>query len=306
MSESHPKSAEGASLWQSFREFLNLRAPTTLRESIEEVIEDYQELTEEPGDLDSAERTMLRNMLDLSEGKAGDIAVPRADISAIEEKTPFLEVMDRFVEAGHSRLPVYREKLDEVVGMLHVKDVYAVLAQRFREGGGADTLPADSSTLARKVLYVPPSMPLTTLLADMRRLRTHMAIVVDEYGGTDGLVTIEDIVEEIVGEIEDEHDKEETALLLARADGQYEADARMELEDLEEELGISFADPELGDEVDTLAGLCVMLADHVPEVGECFLHRNGWKLEVLASNGRRVERLLLVPPTHENVESIDI
>lgn len=302
MSEPHSRGTEGASLWQAFREFLSLRAPTTLRESIEEVIDDYQALEEEPGDLDSAERAMLRNMLDLSEGKAGDIAVPRADISAIEEKTPFMEVMDRFVEAGHSRLPVYRDKLDEVIGMLHVKDVYAVLAERFHKGGGADTLPADSSSLIRKVLYVPPSMPLTTLLADMRRLRTHMAILVDEYGGTDGLVTIEDIVEEIVGEIEDEHDKEEEAQLIRLPDGKFEADARLHLEDLEEELRASFADPELGDEVDTLGGLCVMLAGHVPEEGECFRHLNGWELKILASNSRRVDRLLLVPPQEEASE----
>lgn len=290
---------DNPSLWRSLRDLLNLRGHTTLRESIEEAIDDYRGLKEEPGDLDATERGMLRNMLYLSEGRAGDVAVPRADISAIDVATPFADVVDRFTAAGHSRLPVYRERLDEVVGMLHVKDVYAVLARRFRQctaAEGPDDSPTDVAALMRKVIYVPPSMPLTRLLAEMRQLRTHMAIVVDEFGGTDGLVTIEDIVEEIFGEIEDEHDAHEKSLLVARPDGRYDADARLQLDELEETLGEGFGSLDPGDDVHTLGGLCVLLADHVPKSGESFLHPNGWKIEVLSSDGRSVRRLRLTPP----------
>ncbi len=239
---------------------------------------------------------MLRNMLHLSEQKVGNIAVPRSDIIAIEEGCDFKTMVARFREAGHSRLPLYRKSLDEVVGMLHVKDAYAVIADQFGSAPGEDTPLPTPAELMRPVLFVPPSMPVVQLLTDMRRTRTHMAIVVDEYGGTDGLVTIEDIVEEIVGDIEDEHDDEEVSLLQRREDGSYEADARLDLDDLAEVLGLSFIDNELGDEVDTLGGLAVLLAGCVPEMGEKLLHRNGWVIEIAASDGRRVEKLLLRPP----------
>jgi CBS domain containing-hemolysin-like protein len=299
MSDPSPRSADGASLWSVVREFLHLKGPNTLRESLEEAIDEHSDEGADPDDLDQHERTMLRNMLHLSERKVGDIAVPRSDIIAIDESCDFAAMVARFREAGHSRLPLYRRSLDEVVGMLHVKDAYAVIADQFGSAPGEDTVLPTPAELMRPVLFVPPSMPIIDLLTDMRRKRTHMAIVVDEYGGTDGIVTIEDIVEEIVGDIEDEHDDEEVSLLLRRADGSVEADARVDLDDLAQELGISFIDQELGDEVDTLGGLAFLLAGHVPETGATLLHRNGWAIEVAASDGRRVERLVLHPPVPE-------
>jgi len=293
MSDHSSRSADGTGLWQAFRDFLHLKSPGTLRESIEEAIDDHRDEGASPDDLDSAERAMLRNMLHLSDCRVDDIAVPRADIMALDETTDFLRIVAAFREAGHSRLPVFRSSLDDVLGMLHVKDVYAVIAGQLESG------PADYpqvSELMRPVLFVPPSKPVIDLLTDMRRERTHMAIVVDEYGGTDGLVTIEDIMEEIVGEIEDEHDDEVLSLLVARGDGSFEADARLALVDLEAGLQTVFADAEIGDDVDTLGGLAFMLADRVPAVGETLRHPNGWTLEIAASDGRRVERLILHPP----------
>ncbi len=293
MSDPSPRSADGPGLWQAFRDFLHLKSPGTLRESIEEAIDDHRDEGAAPDDLDSAERAMLRNMLHLSEHRVDDIAVPRADIVALDETADFLAIVARFREAGHSRLPVFRGSLDDVLGMLHVKDIYAVIAAHLEDGPAPYPAVAD---LMRPVLFVPPSKPVIDLLTDMRRERTHMAVVVDEYGGTDGLVTIEDIMEEIVGEIEDEHDDEAQSLLIARGDGSFDADARLALEDLEAGLHTVFADEEIGDDVDTLGGLAFMLADRVPDVGEILRHPNGWTLEIAASDGRRVERLVLHPP----------
>lgn len=296
MSDPSPRSADGQSLWNAVREFLHLKGPNSLRASIEEAIEEGQEEGGDPGDFDNDERAMLRNMLQLTEQKAGDVAVQRSDIIAISDDCDFAKVVSSFREAGHSRLPVFHKSLDEVTGMLHVKDVYTVIADRFGKSARTSLpLPAIADLL-RPVLYVPPSMPVVDLLTDMRRNRTHMAIVVDEYGGTDGLVTIEDIVEEIVGEIEDEHDDEEQVLIVKHLNGLVEADARVDLDDLETELGVRFIDDELGDEVDTLGGLSVLMAGRVPEAGERFTHPNGWVIEVTASDGRRVERLMLHPP----------
>jgi CBS domain containing-hemolysin-like protein len=292
MSDPSPRSAEAPSLWAALRDFLHLKSASSLRESIEEAIEEHGPGAD-PDDLDTAERAMLRNMLDLADRKAGDVAVPRSRIIAIAEKASFEAAVALFREAGHSRLPVYRGSLDEVVGMVHVKDVYAVLADRF---AGEVAEPPALKELVRHVLFVPPSMPVTDLLTDMRRKRTHMAIIVDEYGGTDGLATIEDIVEEIVGDIEDEHDEEEGAQLVQRDDGSVEADAAIDLDDLETALGAGFEPPDLADEVDTLGGLAVLIAGRVPVAGDVIEHPNGWRIEVAASDGRRVERLRLIPP----------
>ena len=301
MSDPSPRSAGGASFWSTVRELLHLKAPGSLRESIEEAIDEHLEESADPDDLDQDERAMLRNMLHMSEQKAGDIAVPRSDILAISRDYDFKAIVRQFREAGHSRLPVFEGSLDSVVGMLHVKDIYAVIADRFgkRVANGFPTM----DELLRPVLFVPPSMPVVDLLTEMRRKRTHMAIIVDEYGGTDGLVTIEDIVEEIVGEIEDEHDEEEAALITKLPGGGFEADARLDLDDLERAVGDSFVDTELGDEVDTLGGLSFLMAGRVPDTGEKLVHPNGWTIEIASSDGRRVERLLLHPPeTQDAVE----
>ncbi len=300
MSDPSPRPADGSSLWNAVRDFLHLKSSATLRESIEEAIDEHRDEGADPDDLDLHERAMLRNMLHLSECKVADIAVPRSDIVSIDEASPFQTVVSTFREAGHSRLPVYRDSLDEVVGMLHVKDVYNIIADRFTGAVPADAPLPTPADIVRNVLFVPDSMPVIDLLTEMRRQRTHMAIVVDEFGGTDGLVTIEDIVEEIVGEIEDEHDEEEESLLQPLVDGSYEADARLDLEELEKALGLSVLAEEAGDEVDTLGGLAFLLAGRVPDVGERFALSNGWTLEIAASDGRRIERLRLYPPVEES------
>ena len=201
--------------------------------------------------------------------------------------------MQIFAEAGHSRLPVYRGQLDTIIGMVHIKDVFNILAT------GADH-PTSIAGLIREPLYVPMSRGALDLLADMRQRHVHLAIVLDEYSGTEGLVTIEDLIEEIVGEIEDEHDEAPSALLVPIDGGAWDADARAELEDAAE-----LIDPRLGEaesDVDTLGGLAAVLAGHVPHVGECVDHPSGWKFEVLDSDERRIHRLRLHPPVAREVE----
>jgi CBS domain containing-hemolysin-like protein len=271
----------------------------SLREQIEEVIDEAEEEGEERrggnavGDLTPIERKMLRNLLHFGEQTVDDVAVPRGEIVAIAESASFADIVALFAEAGHSRLPVYRETLDEVVGMIHVKDVFAVMAE-----GRA---PPPLIDLIRQPLYVPQSMDVLDLLADMRAQRTHLAIVIDEYSGTEGLVTIEDLVEEIVGEIEDEHDDEPPVLFAPGADGCWEADARAELDDIGEAIDPRLADIE--EDVDTLGGLSAVLAGHVPGVGEILLHPSGWRIEVTEADERRVHRLRLHPPAEVDPEA---
>lgn len=301
MSDPSPRTADGPSFWHAIRDFLNIKSPGTLRKSIEEAINEHNgESDADADDLSAAERIMLRNMLTLSDCKVGEIAVQRSDVVAIDESSDFPTIVRTFREAGHSRLPLYKESLDNVYGMLLIKDVYAVLATAFESG--ASPVPPEPRSIMRPVLFVPPSMPIIDLLTDMRRQRTHMAIVVDEYGGTDGIVSIEDIVEQIVGEIEDEHDEAEVQLLTHADDDTILADARIPLNVLEERLGASFMDEEVGDEVDTLGGLAFLMAGRVPQVGETIPHSNGWEMKIVASDGRRIERLLLRRPAATSPE----
>jgi CBS domain containing-hemolysin-like protein len=276
-------------LWRALKSFL--KPAGSLRESLEEAIEEHVEARAAADDLDADEREMLKNMLTASEARVGDIATPRSDIVALDIGTPFDQAVATFCATGHTRLPLFEDTLDTVVGMLHLKDLFAILADPDRAGP-----PPALATLRRELLFVPPSMPVLDVLAEMRRKRTHMAIVVDEFGGTDGLVTFEDAVEEIVGEIEDEHDEAVAEPLLAMGET-FEADARIPLEDLAQRLDIPFADEAQADEVDTLGGLVVLLAGRVPTPGERIAHPNGWTLEVTAGDDRRIERLRLHPPT---------
>jgi len=208
--------------------------------------------------------------------------VPRVDIVALDIDQPFSEVVKCMVEHGHSRVPVYRETLDDVIGFIHVKDVLAPVADR---------RPAKLERLLRKVLYVAPSLPILDLLVQMRQARTHIAMVVDEFGGIDGLVTIEDLIEEIVGEIEDEHDVDDTPSLVERPDGTVTADARLPIETLEERYGTGLRHNGDQEDVDTLGGLVFTLAGRVPRRGEIIPHPSGIEFEVLDADPRRVRRL---------------
>jgi CBS domain containing-hemolysin-like protein len=267
----------------------------SLREQLEDAIDrhEHDPAPDAKGDLSPIERQMLRNLLHFGERDAGDVGVPRADIVAVEEQTSFAHLVQIFAEAGHSRLPVYREELDTIVGMVHIKDVFAILAK-----GGEH--PAGIDALIREPLYVPMSRGALDLLADMRSRHTHLAIVLDEYSGTEGIVTIEDLIEEITGDIEDEHDDEPDVLIVPLDGGAWDLDARAELEDVAE-----LVDERLGEadsDVDTIGGLTAVLAGHVPAIGECVDHPSGWKIEVTQSDERRVHRLRLHPPIHGDSE----
>ena len=282
--------ADSGGIWRGLRALLfGDEADDTLRARIEEVIDEHEG---EPGpdakgDLSPLERQMVRNLLHFGERDAGDVGVPRADIIAVEEGIGFDELVTTFAEAGHSRLPVYRGALDTIIGMVHIKDVFNILAT------GAPP-PKSIARLIREPLYVPQSRGALDLLADMQTKRVHLAVVLDEYSGTEGLVTIEDLVEEIVGDIEDEHDDAPTALIVPIEGGAWEADARAELEDVGETVDPRLADTE--DDIDTIGGLAATLAGHVPQAGECVDHPSGWKLEIVEADPRRVTRLRLHPP----------
>ena len=228
------------------------------------------------------ERFLIGNILKVHDRNAGDVMVPRVDIVALDIDQPFSEVVKCMVEHGHSRVPVYRESLDDVIGFIHVKDVVAPVADR---------RPARLERLLRKVLFVAPSLPILDLLVQMRQARTHIAMVVDEFGGIDGLVTIEDLIEEIVGEIEDEHDVAEPLTLIERPDGSIIADARLPIEALEEQHGTRLRPAGEEEAVDTLGGLVFMLAGRVPKRGEVIAHPDGIEFEVLDADPRRVKRL---------------
>jgi CBS domain containing-hemolysin-like protein len=228
------------------------------------------------------ERTLIGNVLKIHDRTAADVMVPRGDVIAIDGEAPFSELIKSLVQHNHSRLPVYRETLDDVIGYVHVKDVLAPVAER---------RPAKLAGLIRKVLFVAPSLPILDLLAQMRRARTHIAMVVDEFGGIDGLVTIEDLIEEIVGEIEDEHDVDEAPVLIERADGSLIADARIPIETLEQHHGTPLRSGEDHEDVDTLGGLVFTLAGRVPKRGEVIAHPGGIEFEVLDADPNRIKRL---------------
>src|SRR6266478_4538147 len=228
------------------------------------------------------ERFLIGNILKGHDRTAADVMVPRVDIVALDVAQPFAEVVKCMVEHGHSRVPVYRESLDDVIGFIHVKDVLAPVADR---------RPARLERLLRKVLFVAPSLPILDLLVQMRQARTHIAMVVDEFGGIDGLVTIEDLIEEIVGEIEDEHDVADGPSLVERTDGSLIADARTPIEVLEEHQGTRLRPAGDQEEVDTLGGLVSSLAGRVPKRGEVIAHPSGIEFEVLDADPRRIKRL---------------
>jgi CBS domain containing-hemolysin-like protein len=267
----------------------------TLRDQIAEAIDEHEEdpAPDSDGDLTPAERQMVKNLLDFGVRTADDVGIPRADMIAVPETISFADLVAAIADAPHSRLPVYRESLDHIVGMIHIKDAFAILAR------GAP-LPPDISGLIRQPLYVPQSMGVLDLLAEMKAKRVHLAIVIDEYSGTEGLVTIEDLIEEIVGEIEDETDDATAPMLVALDDGLWDVDARTELEDVAEAIDPRLA--EIDEDVDTIGGLAFVLAGHVPQPGETVTHDSGWRIEVTEGDARRAIRLRLHPPVVASVE----
>ena len=286
-------------LMERLRSLFGLNA-ASIRDDIEDALDgpDTNEV------FSTQERAMLRNVLNLHEIRVEDVMVPRADMITIGMKASLKEVLTLFRAAGHSRLPAHGETLDDPKGMIHIRDFVDYITAPAVDGpdsidNASGTIHIDMSRtleaagVIRPVLFVPPSMQALDLLVRMQATRTHMALVIDEFGGTDGLVTIEDIVEMIVGDIEDEHDEEESPKIVANEDGSYTVDARVGLDELAEALGIEIATQEEFDDVDTLGGLVTSLAAHVPTRGEIVRGHGHVEFEILDSDPRRVKTIRL-------------
>jgi CBS domain containing-hemolysin-like protein len=258
------------------------------------VREAIEELIEENGDdatmLETEERNLLSNILRLKDRTVSDVMVPRSDISALDVNASFADLIRLINSEAHSRVPIYQKTLDDAIGMIHIKDVMAAnsLFSSTTKHSAVEEL--QLRNIMRDVLFVAPSMKVLELLLEMRAKRTHMALVVDEFGGVDGLLTIEDLVEEIVGEIEDEHDLEENLELSLKPDGSIEADARMLIEDFEKKMGAVIT-PNEREEFDTLGGLVFSIAGRVPMRGELVTHSCGMEIEIVDADPRRIKTI---------------
>jgi magnesium and cobalt transporter len=273
-----------AGLLPRIRHLLHRREPS-LRDSIAELVQEAASAVPQPGvapELDRQERAMIANVLRLRGTTADDVMIPRADIVAMRVDVTLEQALSQFRAEGHSRLPVYREELDNLVGMVHVKDVLAYVGrpEAFR-----------LENILRKPLLVAPQLPVLDLLLQMRQARMHLALVVDEYGGIDGLVTIEDLVETITGDIADEHDEVEGPMLTERADGSLDVDARLPVEAFEARLGAVLTDDEREADIDTVGGLVFTLAGRVPARGEVLTHPSGLEFRVMDVDARKIRRL---------------
>jgi CBS domain containing-hemolysin-like protein len=277
----------GSRLWRGMRTLIfGEDHDATLRDKLEDAIDEADAAAPKRGDLSPLERQMLRNLLHFGDRTAGEIAVTRGDIVSVPASISMDDLYLAFADAGHSRLPVTGESLDEVIGMVHIKDVFNAHVDNGLSPSLRDIL--------RDPLFVPESMGVLDLLARMRQQRVHLAIVVDEFGGTEGLVTIEDVVEEIVGEIEDEHDEQVDGMFHLLEDGLWEADARAELDEISREIDGRLVAED--DEVDTLGGLAFLLAGRILEPGESVEHPSGWRIICVEADARRMIKLRLEAP----------
>ena len=261
----------------------------SVRESIAELVQEAADAPQGPDDfqeLDRQERALIANVLRLRETTADDVMIPRADIVAIRLDVTLEQALEQIHKEGHSRLPVYREQLDDIVGMVHIKDVFAHASR-------PETF--DLETILRRPLMIAPQIPVLDLLLQMRQARMHLALVVDEYGGIDGLVTIEDLVETITGEISDEHDEVARPLLTERPDGTVDLDARLSVEAFEQRFGNTLTEEERSADIDTVGGLVFTLAGRVPARGEVISHPSGLEFRILDSDPRRIRRLRARP-----------
>ena len=277
----------GPTLFDRVRAVFGIGAPS-IRDDIEDALED----TGADSVFSPQERAMMRNVLGLHDLRVEDIMVPRADVVAVGSQMTLGEVLGVFREAGHSRLPVHGDTLDDPRGMIHIRDFVEILASG---QAGALERPVEGADVTRAVLFVPPSMQALDLLVKMQASRTHMALVIDEYGGTDGLVTIEDIVEMIVGDIEDEHDEDEAPLIEAGADGTFLADGRAALDEVSAMVGVDLAAGDDAEEVDTVGGLVTSLCGRLPTRGEVVTGHPDFDFEILDADPRRVKRLRIRP-----------
>jgi len=257
----------------------------TVRESIAELVQEAAAAPQTPGEppeLDRHERVLINNILRLRETVADDVMIPRADIIAIRADVTLSQAIEQIRAEGHSRLPVYREQLDDIIGMIHVKDLFPYV-------GRPEAFSIEA--ILRRPLMVAPQIPVLDLLAQMRQAHMHLALVVDEYGGIDGLVTIEDLIETITGDISDEHDEADRPLVTERPDGALDVDARLPVEDFEARIGPLLSEDERDADIDTVGGLVFTLAGHVPAKGEVVSHPGGIEFRVLEADARRIRRL---------------
>ncbi len=291
-----PAAARGPSLWSRLKGLLALRT-MSLRDDLEVALESEQ--SGETADFTQSERTILKNVLELGEKRVEDVMVPRADIEAVEASETLAVLVSRFRQVGHSRMPVYAENLDNITGFIHVKDALRRITEPATDAEAPQPVKLVSTQLrqklerldiVREVLFVPPLMPVGDLLQQMQLKRVHMAVVIDEYGGTDGLVTIEDLLEAVVGEIEDEHD-DDVALVRKVNSNVFVASARAELDEVREVVGPEFDPGSHADEVETLGGLIFELAGRVPVKGEHVTGIAGFEFEVLQADSRQVKRV---------------
>jgi magnesium and cobalt transporter len=274
-----------ASLLDRLRQMLGRQPEHSLRESIAELVQEAAEeqvIAGEQPELDRQERVLIANVLRLRETTADDVMVPRADIVAMRVDVTLEEALQQLRAEGHSRLPVYREQLDDIIGMVHIKDVYAYV-------GRPEAFNLEA--VLRKPLMVAPQVPVLDLLLQMRQQRTHLALVIDEYGGVDGLVTIEDLIETIVGDISDEHDEVQAAMVVERADGTLDVNARLPVEEFESRMGPVLSEDERDADIDTVGGLVFTLAGRVPTKGEVISHPSGIEFRVLDADPRQIRRL---------------
>jgi CBS domain containing-hemolysin-like protein len=292
-----PPREPSSSLFDRLRGLFGITAPS-VRDDIEDAIDESA-----GADFTPQERAILKNVLALHDVRVAEIMAPRADVISVHVEAPLREVLSLFRTAGHSRLPVYGETLDDPRGMVHIRDFLDFLAADPRFGLGGEVggegrpdpaaldTPLSAANILRPVLYAPPSMPALDLLLRMQTSRTHMALVIDEYGGTDGLVSIEDVVESIVGDIEDEHDEAETPTIHPAGDGVYVVEARAPLDEVSTALGFDFVKLPDADEVDTIGGLLTATAGRVPSRGEILKGPGPFEFEVLDADPRRLKRL---------------
>ncbi|MGU3399383.1 hemolysin family protein [Brucellaceae bacterium D45D] len=307
-STQRPVAAEKRSILSNIFPFMRSRQQTSLREDLADALSSTASHPDEA--FSPEEKAMLHNILSLREIRVEDVMIPRADIEAVEVSTPLWELLELFEESGHSRMPVYAETLDDPRGMVHIRDVLNYITrqtrQKKREADHPQT-PVEFDMnrldlnrtigeldLMRKLLFVPPSMMASGLMARMQAAHIQMALVIDEYGGTDGLVSLEDIVEMVVGDIEDEHDDEEI-MLADEGNGVFVIDARADLDELAAKIGPSFEAGEHGEDVDTVGGLIFSVLGRIPVAGEVVQAIPGYELHVLEVDSRRVKKVRIVP-----------
>ncbi|MBL6840800.1 hemolysin family protein [Pelagibacterales bacterium] len=257
---------------------------TNLKEDLETVLDNKSNNTD---GISKQERVMLMNILKIDEILARDIMIPRAEIIALEESISFDEAIKIFVEGAHSRIPIYNEQLDNITGMLHIKDLVKYQTENDIKGNFIDSIKKD-------ILHIPPSMPALDLLIKMQLTRLHMGVVIDEYGGVDGLITIEDVIEEITGEIEDEHDDKDISMFIKLSPNTFEANARLSIAELEKISQIQLINED--DDTDTIGGLVATVAGRVPQRGEIIKHDSGIVFTILDADPRRIKTIKISLP----------